>query len=382
MTVRAAWLPPAGQTRADTRAAPIGTMTPAGPANTAPGVIPGGDPLSLTGAAAMQAQLGIGRAVVQGSTLQGAYPVAVTAPESLTFAPGHTQYDRIDLVVLRVYDQLFDTSGQTLAAVEIIPGTPASAPVAPAAPACSLPLWQVRVPVGASAGTGGITWATAVTDLRTFTVSAGGIRPDKSTDPGAYIGQWRDNNGRLERWSGSKWVDYPSGIGGIAPALSFTGGYIGQWRDSATGLDRWDGSAWIPLGGWKSYTPTWSGLDVLGASTFGGRYCRIGKRVDVVAWLNWGTGGSLGTGSITVSLPFTAANPSSAPWGWQGTGRYIDGGGNAWKSLVPVVERSGTAATVFAYRQSDLGWVSPGGAGYYWGSSNSTMRVQLSYESI
>ncbi|MEV7777795.1 hypothetical protein [Kitasatospora sp. NPDC088351] len=380
MPVRAAWLPPTGQTRTDTRLAPVGTMTPTGATTTAPGVIPGGAPLSLTSTAPMQAQLGAGRAVVQGTALQGAYPVTLALPETLDFTPGHTQWDRIDVVLLHVYDGLYDQSGKALAAVEILQGTPAADPAPAPLPACSLPLWAVRVPVGASAGTGGIPWATAVTDLRTYTVAAGGVRPDNSTEPGAYVGQLRDTGTRVERWSGTTWVPYPAALGGIAPAGAVPfGSYIGQWRDTGTGLERWNGVQWMPLGNWTSYTPTWTGLASLGAATAGGRYCRIGRHVEVTAWLTWGTGSSLGSGSIRVSLPAPAADPGTSPLGWQGTGRHLDAV-TFWRALIPVIDRAETAAQVLATRWNDGSWVTPGAAGYIWNSPGASMRIHISYE--
>src|SRR5690606_1055051 len=172
MVVRAAWLLPGGsgpgQTREDTRLAPVGTR---------PGVIPGGDPCAATGAGAMTMQVGVGRAMVQGTTAQGAYPVAVTAPETLTFPDGDALNPRTDSVVLRVYDGLYDTSGDTLAVVERLPGTPAATPDPPALPVGCLRLWDVTVPAGASAGVGGLDWGTAVVDRRQYTAAVGGVIP-------------------------------------------------------------------------------------------------------------------------------------------------------------------------------------------------------------
>ncbi|WP_145791608.1 hypothetical protein [Kitasatospora atroaurantiaca] len=166
---------------------------------------------------------------------------------------------------------------------------------------------------------------------------------------------------------------------GIADGSLATGQYAGQYRDGTSGLWRWDGSAWQLIGGWQSYTPTWGGLTALGSSTFSGRYRVLGKTVTAVAWLSWGTGSSLGTGNITVSLPMAAADPGVSPLGWQGTGRHVDGS-NPWKSLLPDVERAATVATVFAVKPADGGWYSPGALGYLWGASGASMRIQVTYE--
>lgn len=203
MTVRAAWLQPTGQTREDTRAVPVGTMTPMGELTSRSGVIPGGNPFTATGTAAMQVQIGTGRAVIQGTTAQGAYPVAATAPETLTIGDGNAQFARIDSVIARVYDGMYDTEGQTLATIEIVQGEASATPTAPTLPAASLRLWDITVPAGTSAGTGGINWATALADRRLYTVAVGGITPGQPY--GRYAGQWRDNAGVLERYSGTDW---------------------------------------------------------------------------------------------------------------------------------------------------------------------------------
>ncbi|MER7174193.1 hypothetical protein [Streptomyces mesophilus] len=208
MTVRAAWLTnrgdaAGGQTRNDTRLAPLGAMTPAAELTTAPGVIPGGDPFELAATGPMTATLATGRATIQGTGPQGAYPVAITAPEALVFADGDPANPRIDLVVLRIYDTAYDSSGQTFATVEIIPGTPGAAPTPPPTPAGALALYRVQVAAGLSAGTGGIDFPAATTDVRRYTTAVGGITPYSVT--GAYRGQYRDTGTGLQRFTGTTW---------------------------------------------------------------------------------------------------------------------------------------------------------------------------------
>ncbi|MGW0686554.1 hypothetical protein ACWD2L_24675 [Streptomyces sp. NPDC002754] len=212
MTVRPAWLLPLGQTREDTRLAPVGTWSPEGEIRTRDGVIPGGAPFAATGAGAMSLQIGVGRAAVQGTTAQGAYPVAVDAPEVVTFTDGNAQFTRIDAVILRVYDGLFDENESTLARIEVVEGEANATPTAPNLPPCSLRLWDVTVPAGASAGVGGIDWNSALADRRRYTAAVGGIIPrgwGLSFD-GAYDGQYRDTGGVLERWNATdgQWETY------------------------------------------------------------------------------------------------------------------------------------------------------------------------------
>ncbi|MFF1507784.1 hypothetical protein [Streptomyces sp. NPDC058326] len=251
MTVRAAWLQPTGQTREDTRLTLAALLTPSGqsaqetPLRSRSGIVPGG--FVLTGSSPMQCAIGTGRAVVQGKdTAQGAYLVAVTAPETFTLTDGDPQYDRIDLIELAVVDDTFDRTGTTAAVVRLVEGEPGATPVAPpSGPGSTLPLYTVRVPKGTSAGTGGVGWTTgAVTTQHWPVVALGGIIP-ASGFKGAYVGQYRDVAGLLQRWDGTTWVSYAKPIGGIAPHGTLTtGGYVGQYRDNAGVLQRWDGTAW------------------------------------------------------------------------------------------------------------------------------------------
>lgn len=259
MVLRNGWLAPNGQTRLDTRHTALGATTPAGPFASRSGILPGTydgkyrvGGLWMSSNGPMSATVYHGRAVIQGPEAQGAYPVALDADTVITFADGDPLNPRVDLVVLRVYDDQFDGSTRSEAALEIVRGTPAATPVAPNAPALSLTLFSVRVPAGTSAGTGGIPWTTTgtVTDLRVTVAGVGGILPvyNNGAQPGAYPGQYQDNDNAhfLQRWNGTAWVAYPKEIGGIAPngALS-TGSYPGQFRDAGGVIQRWNGSVWI-----------------------------------------------------------------------------------------------------------------------------------------
>lgn len=262
MPVRSAWLinrteTGSGQSRADTRLAPVGTMTPTGALTSLGGVLPGAaagahlmSALYVSGeSAGMRVTVAPGRAVIQGQGPAGAYPVVLTDHTSLLLEDGDASHPRIDLVVLRVYDAQFDGGDRTEAILEVIKGEAAAAPEPPVTPPSSLPLARITVHAGASAGTGGIVWDDAVYDLRTPTVAIGGIQAESwNRDvPGGYPGHYRDTATTLQRWDGTRWADYPRQVGGIAPQGALTNGeYPGQYRDEAGALQRWDGAVWRP----------------------------------------------------------------------------------------------------------------------------------------
>lgn len=216
MPVRSGWLSPDSQSREDTRLVSLGALTPVSPVATRSGILPGSadgqfriSGFTVTGTPnTMSVTVSPGRAVVQGADSRGAYPVALTEYLPLTFTDGDAQYDRIDLVVLRIYDDFYDGLGRNEAAVEIVPGTPAAVPVVPATPGLAIPLYQAVIPKGSSAAKAP-TWSSALTGLRTTTVAIGGILP-VTTDSanGAYPGHYRDLSGVLQRWTGTAWADY------------------------------------------------------------------------------------------------------------------------------------------------------------------------------
>lgn len=254
MTVRSAWHLNPGQTRQDSRLAPLETPTPVDSMTGRSGLLPGGNPCLLTGSG-MAGSISTGRAIVQGTTTQGAYPVVVTAAEPITVANGHASLARVDSVFLVAYDQLYDTSGQTLAAVVYVQGTAASSPTAPTAPATGtayMRLWDIAVPAGASAGSP-INWGTALTDRRTYTAAVGGITPDGAT-AGSYAGQYRDGGSYLERYNGSAWESrvYLGAAGRVV-----IGGDTALYRGGANAL-KTDGSVQA-LGMASAYVETSSG---------------------------------------------------------------------------------------------------------------------------
>ncbi|MGA4843789.1 hypothetical protein [Streptomyces sp. G45] len=211
MTIRSAWHLPTGQTREDTRLAASLPMAASGPLTARGGCAVGGLQLTGTAAASMQARLSPGRLWVPGTSAaaQGGYPVTVDADTLVTFADGHATLPRIDALVVRVHDADYDASGRYEAVLEIVQGTPASAPVPPALPKNAELLYEVSVAAGASAARG-ITWASALADRRRYTAALGGILPAGGGygAQGAYVGQYRDVSGRLERWNGTRWTLY------------------------------------------------------------------------------------------------------------------------------------------------------------------------------
>ncbi|MER5862354.1 hypothetical protein [Kitasatospora sp. NPDC002040] len=246
MTIRTAWLPPTGQTRADTRLALSALITPGNALAANHGCTPGGLNLTgLTGPDGMKCRIGTGRALVQGLSEQGSYPVAVTSSETLEFEPGDPTMDRVDLVVLQVYDTDHDNSGRTETVLRVIKGAPAAAPQPPATPGAALALYRVLVKANTSVANGGIAWTVdgIKVDVRHYTAALGGILPPR--DPafnGVYAGQYRDNLGRLERWDGTAWRPNPGAVG--LPGAP--GVYAGQYRDTGDRMERWDGSSWRP----------------------------------------------------------------------------------------------------------------------------------------
>lgn len=155
-----------------------------------------------------------------------------------------------------------------------------------------------------------------------------------------------------------------------------------SWLQDIDELHIYQGGAWqqLPYGSnsWVDWAPTWSGLTNNGASTSTGRYRKIGKTVDLIGCLVWGAGSSLGTGNVTVSLPFNASSAPVAAGGWQGTGRYNDGVA-AYRGMLGFLNSGGSSFILQTQRTSDLAYTTPGSVGLGW-ASGASMRFQITYE--
>ena len=87
------------------------------------------------------------KAVVKGDLAgQGTFlPQHQNATQVLAVAASDPTLDRIDLVILKVYDDTFDSSGNDYADLEVITGTPDASPVAPALPSTAISLAEILV---------------------------------------------------------------------------------------------------------------------------------------------------------------------------------------------------------------------------------------------
>lgn len=259
-----------------------------------------------------------GTAMIEATTgsTHGVYIVVETADiASVTVTPADPTNTRLDLVVIRANDPAVSgvvTSGT----VEVIAGTPAPTPVAPAQPNNCVLLATLTIVPGDTAVT-----AARITDSRVYTVPPGGILPvkgdsDMPASP-AYVGahvyrldwhetwryggatpSWRALGSQEQFFSGSATVSGLSTIGTTVVPIS--AGRIGQWIK--IGLTFWSTNTTDP-------DPQVL-CQVDGVSCWGsGVYLYRGSTVQVMG-LTWYSGLVVGTASnktITVQLSGGAA---------------------------------------------------------------------------
>ena len=324
-----------GITAATQRFALQSDMEPAGADIARSGLFPatGYQPADLVQVTALQAKVTPFQAFIAGdSTTQPGYQVTVDEDTILTFDPGSGSDPRVDLVVLRVRDDPYDASGTQSGSLDVVAGTPAPSPLAPAVPDVAVPLWEVAV-AGAVTGAVGIDFAGARTDRRYFTASSGGhftvysqVERDAIVAPYDGMPIWRADRNWTEVYDGTAWR-----VQGIAIVADVSGlSYITDPIDgqaavtfSTNDLLIWDQgtSSWLAFvasalptgyGPWAQYTPSLTQSGTVTKTVTSADYSQAGKIVNVAVALSVTGGSGLANNAVKVGLPVTAARSSGA----------------------------------------------------------------------
>lgn len=139
------------------------------------GLLQNANRMAVQASSGMNITIGPGAAVIPSAagTTDGAYRAYNNQTRTLTVTTSDPTSPRIDIVVVGVND--LGTSSSTTF-IEIVAGTPAPSPSAPATPSNTVLLANIAVGAGVSSITSG-----NITDKRVFTVSPGGILPVATT---------------------------------------------------------------------------------------------------------------------------------------------------------------------------------------------------------
>jgi hypothetical protein len=255
-------------------------LAPAGLLHARGGVIrtPGGGDLSTV--SAMVARVAAVKVVIPNgvSSALGPYLLVSDANVDITFDAGEASVARTDRIIARAYDNTNDGSGLTEGSIYYLKGQASG--TATALPTNSVLLYEISVPAGASAGSGGINFATAQ-DRRVYTTAHGGIIPiGSNTDMNAitspYEGMtvYRTDIDILYVYDGTTWR--PRGQANVASSANLTNinnpydGMIAVTRDTDY-IYVYNGTTWNPIQGytwttvasfgtnWANYGSVWSG---------------------------------------------------------------------------------------------------------------------------
>lgn len=162
----------------------------------------------------------------QGFSTQAGYFALNDAPATVTIATANATNPRIDTVYVAVNDSFYSGTNNN-AVIGVVTGTPASSPVAPAAPSNSLTLATVAVAANATSITNSnISNGTTASLL---TVARGGFDPVLSTarpTTGLYAGYpiYETDTGRRYTYSGTAW-QYAGGNPPPIVAVTLQGGW-------------------------------------------------------------------------------------------------------------------------------------------------------------
>lgn len=127
--------------------------------------------LQVLAVSGLSVKVASGFAIVPNTTsnVNGGYKTGTMASVPLTVGTANATNPRIDLVVIGVNENGDSTSNGY---INIIAGTPAASPVAPATPANAIALGTIQVNANSSSVA-----QTNITDKRTYTSAAGGVIP-------------------------------------------------------------------------------------------------------------------------------------------------------------------------------------------------------------
>jgi hypothetical protein len=146
---------------------------------------------------------------------QGKYYVRNTAVSNVVFTPAPGADSRIDLLVLQVNDPTAGGAAGDDATFEVIAGTPAGSPVAPAVPDTAIPIAQVlRTALDTSITDAMITDRRPISATSTFQVNSQFevlTTAERDALPSPFAGQTIFNSTATitQYYNGSEWIDIP-----------------------------------------------------------------------------------------------------------------------------------------------------------------------------
>lgn len=154
---------------------------------------------------------------------------------------------------------------------------------------------------------------------------------------------------------------------------------VRPYADIQALADAIDADVAAQMAAWTSYTPTFGaagGSPTIGAGTIAGRYKKIGRLVTASVYLLFGTGGNVGTGGFTISLPVAAANITDMAWLGAARLRDLSAGGNG--HFVGISEVIAGATTMSLYGGTS-GQQVTGTAPFTWVATD-FLRASVTYE--
>lgn len=179
--------------------------------------------VTQTGSPSMGVLVDTGMACIPGteSATQGGYYVVNDAQVTLSVTAAHGSLARIDIVVINVRDSFYSGVNNDVQ-LQVVAGTPASSPVAPAAPNNAIILAQIAV----GAGVTSITNAN-ITDVRFYLAAAGGVikaRNDAARPVGiveVFSGQlvWTNDASKMYVYDGANYGQIFPGYNKLAETV-------------------------------------------------------------------------------------------------------------------------------------------------------------------